>query len=234
MRSNIMTCCFVLLVAFSVHGQQGISFKPMESSVEVFSADGRPFTNPAIDVEGNPFFHEAWEEANLLLVGGRQIGPIKVRLNLETQEVHFIDRQGREMAIPAGMIRDLKFAGAGGKDSVGAAFRSGYPPVDRQDGGTFYQVLCQGRIELLVCLRKAIAVQKDGISGEVKKAYNSYEDYYIFNGSEIKRLKRDKSFIGKEFGARFPQVEVFAGKSGLKFRSIEDIRRLFDYCNGLP
>src|SRR5882762_9274394 len=89
----------------NVFAQSGFSEKPYETTIEVFDANGRPFTNPGIDIAGSPFYTDEWRYADIRLYSNKELTNVKLRLNLQTQEIHFLSKNNSEMACPAGMIK---------------------------------------------------------------------------------------------------------------------------------
>jgi hypothetical protein len=203
--------------------------------MEVFRQDGRPFINPVSDIEGTPFFTEEWEFSSITLSTGKVVTGIKTRLNLQSQELHFMDKNNIEMAVPAGLVKDIRFLDPAGSDKkITAEFQCGFPPVDKQDEHSFYQVLSRGKIQLLLFRQKTIVMQKNDLSGEIKKEFVSYETLYLFRSGAPERIKRDREDILKALADKKDQVEAFAKANRLKYRSFDEIRQILDYYNSLP
>jgi len=178
-----------LLVALSgpLRAQQGFVGESTTLSYSVFDNNGKSFVNPAPDVAGSPFLMDSWQLGSLVINTNRRFDSVKVRLNVYSQEVHFLDRNNNEMALAKGYIRSVTLSG-------GIRFQNGYPPVDEQGTDNFYQVLTDGKPEqLLLSVRKIIATQKEEMSGDVKKEYRTYQDYYLYDGKTMQRVKKDKA-----------------------------------------
>ena len=184
-------------------------------SYNVFDKNGKSFVNPAPDVAGSPFLKDDWILATVVVTTNRRYDSVKVRLNLLSQEVHFLDRNNNEMALARGYIKEVIFP-TPVTGVVSPHFQSGFPAVDQQDAGNFYAVLAQGKLWLLHSLRKIIATQKDEVSGEVRKEYRVYEDYYLYDGQTMQRIKKEKATInGKE----------------MKFKSIGELQKAVEAYN---
>jgi hypothetical protein len=184
---------------------------------DVVDRNGRTFVNPAPDVAGTPFLKEAWKLGSVVINTNRRFDSVKLRINAYSQEVHFQDRNNNEMALAKGYVRQVNLS----PDIPGAPglrYQNGFPPVDEQDVYNFYQVLAEGKLSLLLSTRKVIAQQKDEMSGEDKKEYRAYEDYYLYDGKTMQRVKKDKATVG--------------GKE-IKFKSIGDLKKAIDDFNAL-
>jgi hypothetical protein len=218
----------------NVFAQSGFSEKPFETTIEVFDANGRPFTNPGIDIAGSPFYTDEWTYADIRLYSNKELTNVKLRLNLQTQEIHFLSKNNSEMACPAGMIKEVRFHSAAADGKGATEFQSGFPPVDHNSTTDFYQVLSKGKSTLLRSLKKSISVQKDQLSGEVKKEFVLYEEYYLLHQDILKRLKRDRSFIIAMLADKKDKIEDFVRDKKLKYKSFDEIRQIIDYYNSLP
>jgi hypothetical protein len=208
----------------------------MQTYLSVFNLDGQPFINPGEDVTGTPFFIAYWNAGKARLHDSARHVTGLVRLNLATQQLHYLDSNKVEMTLPKGFIREvlLRDTSAAGAPRI-YTFRCGFPPVDNQDANNLYCVLTDGAMTLLESIRKVLVTQKNDLTGEVKHEFHEYDDYYLYHGGTMQRLKKDKEFILAQIDAsRRPQARAFAEKERLDFKSIDDIGRLIAYCNGLP
>jgi hypothetical protein len=179
-------------------------------SYNVFDKNGKTFVNPAPEVNGTPFLKDDWKLATLTTNTNRRYDSVKVRLNILSQEIHLLDRNNNELALAQGYIKEVLFS----HDKI--HFQNGFPAVDEQDGNTFYEVLAEGKLRLLHSSRKVIVTNKDVVSGETSKEYRLYEDYYLYDGKTMQRMKKDKTTInGKE----------------IKFKSIGDLKKAVDEFN---
>jgi len=185
-------------------------------SYNVFDKDGKTFVNPAPDVAGSPFLKDDWKLATLVASTNRRYDSVKVRLNLLSQEVHFLDRNNNEMALAKGYIKEVLLPGWVPGEQL--RFQNGFPPVDEQDGNNFYEVMAEGKLWLLHSSRKIIVTLKDEVSGIVNKEYRLYEDYYIYDGKTMQRVRKEKANIG--------------GKE-VKFKSIDALKKAIDQQNVL-
>jgi len=212
----------------------GFTYKGQTPSMEVFKQDGRPFTNPASDIEGTPFFTDEWKFSGVTLNTGKVVANIKTRLNLQSQELHFMDKNNVEMAVPGGLVKNVRFLESPGSDKVVAEFQSGFPPVDKQDEHSFYQVLSSGKAGLLLFRQKTLVTQKNDLSGEVKKEFTAYESLYLSRNGGLGKIKKDKEDVLNALADKKEIIEAFVNSHRLKYRSMDDIRKIMDYYNSIP
>jgi hypothetical protein len=215
--------------------QDGSGFVPETTtmSFNVFDKGGKAFVNPAPDVAGFPFLFNDWKYGTLVLSNNRKYDTVKVRLNIYSQQVHFLTHEQLEIAVDKGYIRELLLPDPKTGMPAKMDFRNGFPAVDAQDVNSFYQVLAKGKITLLLSVRKIIAQEKDEMSGEVRKEYRTYEDYYAFDGKTMQRIKKDKSFIENLLADKKDKIDAFITENKLKLRSADEIQKVIEFYNTL-
>jgi hypothetical protein len=229
---------FWVLQAVSVaglFGQTGVTSNPFEHSMEIFDPNGRTFVNTFIDAAGTPFFTSEWKYSRIVMSNNKEFRRIRSRLNLQTQEVHYLAPENVEMFIPAGTVKEITFF----SDSTANArmltdFQCGFPPVDAQNASNFYQVISRGKVLLLLYTQKSIAQEKDEFSGEIKKRFVEFTTYYVFAQNNLEKLKKDKPFLLSLLADKKDQVAAFIDGNKLKFKSADDIKKTIDYYNALP
>jgi hypothetical protein len=208
----------------------------INDAISIFDKDGQPFTNPSTEeVSGSPFFLADWKYGALRLHDSAAYANIRLRLNLVTQEVHFLNKNNVEMSLPKGFIIALvlRDSATGGVLST-YTFRCGFPPIDNQDRNNFYRILADGKLTLIESVRKVVSVEKNELSGEEKKNIRDYTDYYLFSDGVMKRMKKDKASVLALLADKKDKVEAWATSGKLNFKSIDDIGRIIAYYNGLP
>ncbi|PWT97944.1 MAG: hypothetical protein C5B52_12975, partial [Bacteroidetes bacterium] len=59
------------------------------------------------------------------------------------------------------------------------------------------------------------------------------ENYYFYINGEMKKLKRDKSFILNLFPDNRQKLEEFAKSANINFKKFEELNKLVEYYNSL-
>jgi hypothetical protein len=205
----------------------------IERKVTLFSTDGKLFENPYVNVAGSPFFLETWKYGIIEINDKDIFGNVQLRLNLQDQQVHYRKPDGTELVIKAGAVKKITLFDSSGKLPALYFFQCGFPSVDHQNTNNFYQVLSDGDIKFLKAQRKSIHEEKDPLSGEIRKEFRLYEDYYFFLGGNMERIKKDKTYLLGKMHDREKMVENFVIENKLSYKSIDDIKKMVDYYNGL-
>jgi hypothetical protein len=230
-------CCLMVISPILLRAQAGTAgnfVSEGKTTVLVFDANGNPFSNPPADIAGNPFLQEGWQLGSVVLPDNRRFDSVRIRLNLETQQVHFLNKDNKEIALFKGYIKIVVFYNGVPGEPLGAAeYASGFPAIDQQDETSFYEVLSKGKLLLLKSQRKIISKEKNEFSGETRREYVSYDDYYIYGGNQMQRIRKDKSDFLNLVADKRDRMEAFINSNHLKLKSANELKKAIDYYDSL-
>lgn len=186
------------------------------------------------EITGSPFINSDWVLAKITLSKGNETGPISVKLNIENNELYFRDSTGKEMIAIEGLVKKIDCFNFYSKDSIRYVFKSGYPGIDKQNENYYYQVLTEGKIELLARRFKYIRVVKDELSGEITKEFvDGIVVLYISINNIIHAYHPTKSFVISLLKDKEQSINIFIDTNKINFKKIPDLIKLFNYYNGL-
>jgi hypothetical protein len=230
-----IACCLILALPVCLRTSQAQEnfIAEGKTSILVFDNNGKPFENPASDIAGTPFLLEDWRLGSVTLQNNRRFDCVRLRLNLATQQIHFMDQNNQEIALFKGFVKAIRFYDILPGTNNPTEFQTEFPAIDQQDETYFYQVISKGKIFLLKFMHKIVSQEKNELSGEIKKEYVGYEDYYVYNGKEIQRVKKDKSAILSLLSDQQPRIQAFVETNHLKLKTIVEIKQVIDYYNSL-
>jgi len=195
--------------------------------------EGRPFVNNYSGIDGSPFLLEHYCPAILRLSKGKEYQNIQTKLNLYKHEILFIDENNKEIIAADGLVVNIYIMDTLSVKIKTYSFRSGYPPLDKNNASQFYQVLSDGGLQLLRFIKKEIAEQKDVMTGEVRKEFVTHEEYYTFSNGEIKKLKKDKEYVEELMKDQKEKISEYVKEKKINFKNISNLTTLFDYYNSL-
>jgi hypothetical protein len=185
------------------------------------------------DVTGSPFLNNNWVPAKITLSKGKVIGPMNIKLNLESNELYYRDSTGNEMIAIEGLIKKIECYSFS-KDDKQYIFKSGYPPVDKQNENYYYRVYTQGKIELLVKKSKYIRVTKNELSGETSKEFVESADFlYVYANNSIQAFHPKESNVMSLLKDKEKEINKFLNTTDINFKKIPDLIQLFNYYNSL-
>ncbi|MDB5209988.1 MAG: hypothetical protein JWQ30_815, partial [Sediminibacterium sp.] len=194
--------------------------------VSVTDVNGRPITNKYPDVNGTPFFDENYKYAIITLVRGRVISKVKTRIDLVSNETHFISVNGVEAFLERGTVREISYDDTTEAGIIHYTFKTGFPSFDKQTPDNFYLVLAEGRSGMLKSISKKVTTRKNDLSNETIKEFETYEDYFFYVKGEMKRWKKDKDFVLAEMTDKKVEVDQFITTNKTNFRNAESVAKL--------
>jgi hypothetical protein len=187
------------------------------------------------EITGSPFINDNWVRAKLTLSRGKEIGPLSIKLNIESNELYFLDSNGKEMIAMDGLVKKVYCIDYYTKDSIRYVFKSGYPPIEAQNENYFYQVLTEGRIELLARKYKYISSERKDLSGDVSKSFaDGMVILYVYAYGVIQPLKSNKSFIATLWDEdKQQEMNKYISANKINFKSTSDLIKLFNCYDGI-
>lgn len=185
------------------------------------------------DVAGSPFINPDRMLAMITLSGGKVVGPLPIRLNIENNELYFTDSAGTELiALPA-MVKKVDCINYRSKDSIRYVFKNGYPTIDQQNENYYYWVLTEGKIELVVKAYKYIRIEKNDLSGEVSKEFIEGSKLYVYANGTMQPFQPNKNFVATLMKDKEALVNTFIETNKINFKKTPDLVALLMYYNEL-
>jgi len=187
------------------------------------------------DVTGSPFINDDWVSAKLTLSKGKEIGPLQVKLNIESNELYFLDSAGKEMIAADGLVKKISCINYYYKDSTRYIFQSGYPPIETQGENYFYQVFTEGKIQLLAKKFKYIRSEKNDLTGDASKSFvDGAVVLYVYAYGVIQPFRSNKNFVASLW-EEHKQTEMnnFIAANKINFKNISDLIKLFNYYDSI-
>jgi hypothetical protein len=229
---------FILqLIPCQVHGQSPANIMQNDQAhlLSFYDVNGHPIVNPAAETEGTPLFVSKWNLGWIRLADGRSFVGVPLELDLEKQTVHYRRSDGIEIEVEPGQVRQLAMVDTIAGKAVAFQFACGFDPIDNQSETSFYLLLDSGKVCFLESMRKKVYKEEDGFSaGNTRRQYKLYDEFYVYNGGKMTRIKKDNKFFLELTNNKHDQMDDYLKKNKISFRSMEDIRQFIDYYNGLP
>ncbi len=141
------------------------------------------------DVRGKCFWDNDWNPGILILKGGSVVKMSNVKLNLYTNDIHYLNREGVELVAQTGQVKKLILFSNQDTTKAVAVFHS-LAGTGSNKGEVFYQILNDGKIQLLK--RVTVNLRKKDYDPSVGKAeyrFASDTDYFLKDDSGLNLLK---------------------------------------------
>ncbi|HEV7329930.1 MAG TPA: hypothetical protein VGN63_02725 [Flavisolibacter sp.] len=117
------------------------------------------------------------------------------------------------------------------KDTIYLHYRSGYPAVDKNGNETFYEILVDGKFQLLRCKAKTIALYKERDIPEEQRDYSKELFYTLLPNGKMVLVKKDKDYLLKEMSEYADRIREIIADQKLKLKDEAQLKSLFITLN---
>jgi hypothetical protein len=235
MRKNLLL--LFLLHCHSGFGQLDFKNSNVGRVMDLSDLDGHSLLKKYDpDVTGSAFIKDDWVSAKITLSKGKEIGPLQVKLNIESNELYFLDSTGKEMIAADGLVRKVDCIDYYSKDSIKYIFKSGFPAIDGQNENYFYQAFTEGKVELLAKKFEYIRVEKNDLTGDASKSFvDGAVTLYVYAYGIIQPFKSNKNFVTSLWDEKKQEdMNKFIADNKISLKSIRDLIKLFNHYESIP
>ena len=141
------------------------------------------------DVEGTPFWSDKWNPAIVFFTGGGKAKINQAKLNLYTNEIHYLNSDGTELAVENEGITRLVFLNKNNLTQPIASFAKLINHTTGS-GAVFYKVLNAGLYQLILLQKQLIKTSPyDPIQGKSITSFYTKKNYAIYKEGKIIALR---------------------------------------------
>ncbi|HET6769166.1 MAG TPA: hypothetical protein VFH08_17270 [Chitinophagaceae bacterium] len=194
---KIHFCFSMLLISMSTLNAQvmlefGASGQTRDGALIIYGSDNLQHAIPYDKIKGSPYWNKNWLKAFLFDQRDTSLGSYKARFNFATNELHYIDKRGKEQIAIPGTLNSIVFMRSDDSTQIGTVFRTNVPEVRKRTicKICFVQELNQGDVKLLKVTQRLLRT-KDSLFGTLKTYYfYDHTEYFVQHGELYERIKR--------------------------------------------
>lgn len=226
---------FFLFISCEASAQLNFTETNNGGFVQFGDMNGRSLRNEKYDpaIEGTPFINPDWADADLLTTGGQLVKNVKVKLNIESNELYYLDAANTTWIALDGKVKKISYINLISNENIPFVFQNGYPAFDNKNENYYYQVLCSGKISLLKKQYKNIEIFKNPLSGEQRKEFVEYSRYYVFSAAGMEPFKNSKEYLVKLMNDKGEATKQYLDENKINFKKIPDLMKLISFYNEL-
>ena len=182
--------------------------------------------------EGSPFFKDEWMKGSVIVKSGDQYDNQLLRLDLISNELHYLDSVGQEM------ITTEKVAEAILKDTLsGKRYRFVYStaidvPKSEKPANGWYELLSMGTANMFCKHQKEIVETRPYGAATYDEAIKTTSLYFLANNGSFYRIKKIKD-IPDILSDKRSELINYINNKDLSGKSDSDYSSLIDYYNSL-
>ncbi len=198
---------------------------------EAYDQTGKPLTEVNKKVTGSRMLNENWGTGTVTLKGGFVLKEVELQFDIFKNELHF--RKNNIVYLFVDSVQAFTINYADNNDTTRIEFRSGFPPVEKNTGATFYRVVAGGpKLQLLQFISKEVREKIDYLSPTIKE-YARKDNYYVYDAATNTMhlvMLRKKSVLNALPGYT-AAINDFAAANNISFKSEADLVKLFTAIN---
>ncbi|MDI9870196.1 hypothetical protein [Flectobacillus roseus] len=192
--------------------------------------DGRVlFDGHEVNVEGTVYIPQEFKKGYLKFSNERKMTIPQVRFNSYDNRIEF--KEGKEEKVLTLPIVEFGFEEAAGSMRV---FKKGFPAIDRQNDGTFYEIAFDGKFKLLKYF-KAHKFDVSGYNSATKTMkFDINETLYLLKSDNtIVKVKKDKKSLLEALGKDESAVKDWWSKEKPNLKNETDLKAFLAYLDTL-
>jgi hypothetical protein len=232
------TFLFILLIISSSQGiGQSLGNAPNLGSwitqIYVGDVDGMRAGSGYKDISGSPFFNEDYKFGSITLKSGHKFSNVEFRIDIASHLINFVATEKEQLHLPAKFVKSVSYIDSSALNNPLYVFITGMPAIDGHKPDDFFQVLSDGKLVLLKSINKRIDVQTNPLNGRTSREFIFETSYYVYNGSKIVKLKKDKDFILTLMEDKKTVMTSFLHEIQVSLKDEVSLKTIFDRYNHL-
>lgn len=193
--------------------------------------DGRPvLAKTVVGAQGEELLYADWRKGNVVTADGKTYKDVVLLYNLLNDQLFFqgIDGQSMLFVTP---VREFVI-----NDSITGIwrmFRKGGTTVTPSEGDPFYEVLADGRMQLLKRNKKKISEVTEYNSVGAKKLIVDEVFYYLLTNGTLQNVKRDKESLKKALPDLSLKIDEYASVHKPNLKKEASFIEMIKFLNNL-
>ncbi len=186
-----------------------------------------PYNN---NIKGSPFLNDEWVNGTIYGLDLKKMAQVKLRLNTNGNEIHFLDMKNIELVVDKSKIKKVAMFDELSLDSI--YFENGFTDTKNElISSNLVQVLNKGEV-LLLKKHTNNVVKKDSLFGAINVYYFApMFDYYLKNEKNI--IQKLKKIDIKILSTILPNKEIITNylTQKNKIKTEKEIIEFLDFYN---
>ena len=179
------------------------------------------------NIKGSPFLNDEWLNGTIYGLDLKKMAQVKIRLNTNGNQVHFLDMKNIELVVDKSKIKKVAIYDELNADSI--YFENGFTDTKSElSNSTLVQVLNKGEV-LLLKKHTNNVVKKDSLFGAINVYYFAPTfDYYLKNENNI--VQKLKKFDINTLSAILPNKQIITNYLTQK-NKIKSEKEIIEFLN---
>lgn len=200
-----------------------------------FSSANRYVSAPSLPIEGEDesvqmnFINQKWSAGTIQYKNSGRTLHLALLFDVFGNKLYF--NQGNQIMEFTEPVSEFKIQLVAKGDTNLITYRNGFPPIQRNNEETYYEVVNEGKISLLKCKAKTIYMIREENVPEALRNYSREMYYALLPGNKLVPIKKDKADILKQLPEYATIIEEILKDKKLKIKTDQSLKELFVYLD---
>jgi hypothetical protein len=186
------------------------------------------------NIDGTPYLYDTWQPGMVKLVNGvSSKEKMQLKYNLVDDVVSFKDKESGEAMAFVVPVQEFTLNLTNDDELFVRRFRSGYKNIEGSTPASFFEVLSDGKIQLIKKFNKVVFESQNIGSASKTKGFLDKTKYYLVNNGKALPVKNDKKSLLAALGDKQAQMEDYIKTNKVNFKNDGQLGKLVDYYNTL-
>ena len=234
----IFSACMVQFITAQVYIEQGVGTPQHQApTVSVYGPGASNKKIPLSRIKGSAFLNEEWQLASLFDKDGKRISTVPGRMNLATNQFHFIWKEQELVAADDKKIALIIFHTNNDSSAIGTIFMKDIPNLvlNKKPLTNFVQAMNMGKCQLLKYTSRQVFPAEDSLFGTQKRyAFKDINFYFLKTEDKVEKIKK---LSDEHILALIPEASSFKewiNQNNLSLKKEEDVILFLDHYNSQP
>ena len=178
------------------------------------------------DVKGSVYLLDDWSMGIVKSTDGKVSKDYKLKYNLVEDQLLFLGKDGETPMKFSSAIKEFQIAEKG-------LYRNGYPALKKNTQLNYYEVLADGKVQLLKRNNKTITEYREYNSATTTRKIADNFEYYFYKGETIVPVAKDQSVLETIFKDKASAVQSKIKERKLNLKKEADLKEIVEFYNQL-
>lgn len=197
------------------------------------NANGVGIVGPSIvKIIGSPYIYSEWVKSIVKMEDGTVYKDLKLNYNQQDDRPIFI-ADNKALQYFAKPVKEFTLYNITNQNQETKTFRNGFPKLDNATTSSFYEVLSEGKINLIKHTSKKLVEERGAGSINVSKQITESSKYYIGKGEQYTKIKKNKKSVLDVLKDKEEILSTYISANSLNLSEDADLVKLCNYYNTL-
>lgn len=185
-----------------------------------------------VDVQGTPYLSSEWLTGTFSLANGKSYSDLNIRYDLVKDKMYVKGGEDDLIAL-AEQVKEFTIDFPVSGAVLKRHFKMGYTNIPNTTNSYYFEVLAEGKTQLLKRTSKIVQVSKEYNSATSTKSFEEITKYYLYADGKGSAVKKDKKAILLALGNKQAELESYIKDSKLNLKTDEGFAQLITFYNTL-